>query len=106
MGDGPQEERRKKERFFFREHVFIDKTIPCTISDISETGLYISAVQQFDENRVVSVTIPFKDEKITVQAQVQYYQPGIGMGVRFIALDEKQKAFIQRIIESFEDLKK
>lgn len=97
------ENRRKNERYFFREHVLIDGTIPCTISDISENGLYVSAVQQFEEDRIVSITIPFKDKKVTVRAKVQYCQPGIGMGVMFVDLYNEQKSFLREIIEHLDE---
>jgi len=99
MENDHAENRRKNERYTFREHVLIDDTIPCTISDISENGLYVSAVQQFEQDRIVSITIPFKDNKVTVRARVQYCQPGIGMGVMFVDLDNKQKEFLREIIE-------
>ena len=97
------ENRRKNERYFFREHVLIDETIPCTISDISDNGLYVSAVQQFEEDRIVKITIPFKDKKVTVRAKVQYCQPGIGMGVMFVDLDNEQKSFLRELIEHLDE---
>lgn len=103
MENGNSEDRRKNDRYFFREHVLIEETIPCTISDISENGLYISAVQQFEEKRIISITIPFKDKKVTVRAQVQYCHPGIGMGVMFLDLDNDQKSFLREIIKHLDE---
>lgn len=104
MENEHSEDRRNKERYSFREHVLIDQTIPCTISDISEEGLYVSAVQQFEENRIISITIPFKDKKVTVRAKVQYCQPGIGMGVMFMDVDEEQKAFLKELVEHLDEI--
>jgi predicted Zn finger-like uncharacterized protein len=94
-----QQERRKYPRYPFREEIIIDGSKRCTCSDISELGLYISTIQSFEEKGIIEVTIPFKENFLTVNAQVQYYQPGIGMGIMFIDLTDEQKAIIKEIIE-------
>jgi Tfp pilus assembly protein PilZ len=93
---------RRHKRFPFREHVLIDGSQHCESMDISEGGLYISAIQQFGENSVIDVTIPFKGDKLTVKAQVKYCQPGIGMGIELIDLNDEQKLKIKEIIENIE----
>jgi CheY-like chemotaxis protein/Tfp pilus assembly protein PilZ len=93
-------ERRKYERFPFREDILIDGTRTCTSMDISEGGLYISSIQSYGENDLIDVTIPFKGEKLTVKAQVRYCQPGIGMGVMFVDLNAEQRGKIRKLIES------
>ena len=95
-----ENEHRKYERFPFREDILVDGAKLCTSMDISEGGLYISSIQIFDQDSVISVTIPFKGEKLTVKARVQYCQPGIGMGVKFIDMDDQQKAAIEQLIKS------
>jgi len=92
-------ERRKLERFPFREDILIDGTRACISMDISEGGLYISTIQSYEVNSAIDVTIPFKGEKLPVKAQVRYCQPGIGMGVSFIDLNAKQRAQIRELIE-------
>jgi CheY-like chemotaxis protein len=68
--------------------------------DISEIGLYISAMQYYENNSVIDITIPFKGGKLTVKAQVRHCQPGIGMGVMFVDLNAEQRAKIKELIES------
>jgi predicted Zn finger-like uncharacterized protein len=94
-----QKERRKHERYPFREEILIDGTKRCTCSDISEFGLYVSTIQSFEEKGIIDVTIPVKGKDLTVKARVQYHQPGIGMGIMFVDLTEGQKAIIEEIIE-------
>lgn len=94
-----QKERRKHERYPFREEILIDGTKRCTCSDISEFGLYISTIQSFEEKGIIDVTIPVKGKDLTVKARVQYHQPGIGMGIMFVDLTEGQKEIIKDIIE-------
>jgi Tfp pilus assembly protein PilZ len=100
MDNQKRKERRRFKRFPFREDIIVDGTKMCSTMDISEGGLYISTIQSYDKGSVIEVTIPFKSEKIAVKARVQHCQPGIGIGIRYIDLDDKQRAKIQEIIES------
>jgi CheY-like chemotaxis protein len=100
MDSEGEKERRKCERFPFREDILIDGTRMSTSMDISEGGLYISAMQSYERNSVIDVSIPFKGEKLTLKAQVRYCQPGIGMGVMFIDLNAEQRGKIRELIES------
>jgi hypothetical protein len=94
------EDKRKCERFVFIEDITVDGAKRCTSSDISERGLYISAVHSFEENNVVDVTIPFKGEKLVLKAEVKHCQPGIGFGLMFIDLNDEQKVKINTLIEN------
>ncbi len=93
-----KKERRRHERFPFIEDVVLDGTKRCTTGDISEDGLYISAMQTFEENNVIDVTIPLKGEMTTVKASVRYCQPGVGLGVMFVDLTAEQKIKIQEVV--------
>jgi hypothetical protein len=95
-----KENRRKYKRYPFREDILIDGSRECTAMDISEGGIYVSAMQLFEKDSVIDITIPFRGEKITVKAKVQYCQPGIGMGIMFIDLSEQQKTLIKELVES------
>ena len=97
MNDQKRKERRGFKRFPFRQDILVDGTKMCSTMDISEGGLYISTIQVYDKHGVIEVTIPFKNEKVTVKARVQHCQPGIGIGVRFIDQDDKQKEKIREI---------
>jgi Tfp pilus assembly protein PilZ len=99
MNDQHQEERRRSERFPFREDILIDGARLYTSNEISEGGLFVSAIQIFEEGEVIDVTIPFEGEQITVKGQVKYCQPGIGMGVMFHNLTDEQKAKIKKLVD-------
>jgi hypothetical protein len=92
-------EQRKYDRFPFREDILIDGTKMCTSMDICEGGLYVSAIQVFEKNSIVDLAIPFKGAKVALKAQVQYCQPGIGMGIQFIDMSDNQKAAIRELID-------
>ena len=100
MNNEDKKEQRKYERFLFREDILIDGTRMCTSMDISEIGLYISAMQYYENNSVIDITIPFKGDKLTVKARVRHCQPGIGMGFMFVDLNAEQRAKIKELIES------
>jgi len=99
MNDEHGEERRKSQRFPFREDILIDGAKLCTSNEISEGGLFVSAIQIFEEGELIDVTIPLGGEEITVKGQVKYCQPGIGMGVMFHNLTGEQKVKIKKLVE-------
>ena len=103
MNNEEKQERRKYKRFSFREDILIDGTKMCSTMDISEGGLYISTIQPYENNTVIAVTIPLKEEKVTVKAVICHCQPGVGMGVRFIDLNAHQRAKIEELINSLEE---
>jgi hypothetical protein len=71
--------------------------------DICEGGLYISAMQVFEKNSLIDIAIPFKGNKLTFKAQVQYCQPGIGMGIQFVDMSDNQKASVRELIEGIKN---
>ncbi len=87
-------------RISFREHILIAGLTQCVTANISEGGLFISALHYFEKDDVFELSIPVKGEKITIKAQVKHYQPGIGAGVSFIDLNDYQRARIKELIES------
>jgi len=98
--DKDPRERREHERIPFRQDITVDGVMKSTSVDISRGGLYVCTMQPFAENAEIDVTIPFKEETFTLKAKVQYSQLGIGMGVRFIDLNEEQKRKLEELIES------
>jgi PilZ domain len=97
MGTGEQ---RKYERFPFIADVVLDGSRRCTSSDISEGGIYISAILAFEEGAVIDVTIPFGEEELKVRGEVRHCQQGIGVGIMFVDLDDGQKEKIREMVEA------
>ena len=100
MHDQDNKEQRRHERLSFRENILIYGLPQSVSADISEGGLFITTIQHFEKDEVIEVAIPMKKEKITVRGQVKYCQPGIGIGVAFIDLNDDQMAKIKELIES------
>lgn len=97
MGTGEQ---RKYERVPFVADVVLDGSRRCTSSDISEGGIYISAIQSFEEGEVIDVTIPSGQEELKVKGEVRHYQHGIGIGIMFVELNDAQKEKILKLVEA------
>ena len=93
-------ERRHDERFPFIADVVLDGSRRCAISDISEGGIYISAIQAFEEGAIMDVTIPFRGEEVKVKGQIRHSQQGIGVGIMFVDLDDKQKEKVREMVEA------
>lgn len=93
------EERRISRRFPFREDILIYGAKQCTCNDISEGGMFISAMHFFDEGEMINVTIPIGEERITVKGQIKYCQHGIGIGVMFQDLNDELKLKIKTLLD-------
>ena len=93
-------EYRNYPRIPFREEFLVDirKDFKCV--DISEGGLYFSTGNIFEENSFFDVTIPYKNKKVKVKAQIRHFQPGIGVGIEFIGVSDSQRVIIKEIIAS------
>jgi hypothetical protein len=100
MVDRDYKERRRHERFPFIEDILIDGAKSCRSMDISEGGLFISAIQSFESGDVMEVSIPAKNDKIITKALVKYCQPGIGIGIAFIETDEDLRTRIRELVDS------
>lgn len=93
-------ERRTKKRIPFKDDILINGKMRFKSIDIGKGGIYVYTGRSFDKNTIVNISIPFQDKNITVKGKVQHNQPGIGMGIRFIDLNDEQKAMIEELIKS------
>jgi CheY-like chemotaxis protein len=94
-----EKERRSSGRLPFIEGVLINDSNKGNSHDISEGGMFICIEHPYEANSVIDVAIPIQ---LKVNAMVKYHQPGIGIGVEFIDLDNNQKLLIRHLIESLQ----
>ena len=94
--DNQEQERRKFQRYPFKEEILIDGTANAYSLNISETGMFVCTLHPLESGTIVNLTIA---SKFTVKAEVNHYQPGIGMGIEFIDLNHEQKIIIKSLIE-------
>ena len=95
-----KQELRKQPRIPITGKLLVDIRKDFQCIDISEGGLYFSTGNIFAENSFFDVTIPYKNKKVTVKAQIRHFQPGVGMGIEFIDVSDSQRAVIKEIVES------
>jgi len=60
-------------------------------------------MQVFEKNSLIDIAIPFKGGKVALKAQVQYCQPGIGIIIQFIDMNDTQQASIRELIEGIKN---
>jgi hypothetical protein len=96
-------ERRSAPRVPFIEDVFVHGSMGCRSSDISEGGIFISAIQAFDEGTALEMMIPFRGDELTVRGEIRHHQHGIGVGTMFVDLTDSQREKIHDIIEAMSE---
>ena len=96
---------RKFKRVKFKKKVLVDNQIMVEALDISENGLFLHTGRSFDDDSIVEVGIPTLPGNfdLKVQAKVQHNHRGIGMGMQFVDLDDKQKMQLEKLINSLDE---
>ncbi|MBI5639459.1 MAG: response regulator [Nitrospirae bacterium] len=97
----PIESRRKK-RVTITGEVTIDDKTKAKGLDFSTGGMYVFTKEPFEKGRNIRVTIPFKAKTLDLSAIVQHVEECAGMGLRFINMDEAQKALIKEFLDYFD----
>jgi hypothetical protein len=92
-----QKEQRQYERYPFREDILIDGRKQAYSQNICEDGMFVSTLHPLEKGSVIHITIP---SNLKVKAEVNNSQPGIGMGIEFIDLNDDQKLMIKELIEN------
>jgi len=96
---------RNYKRVRFKKKVLVDKQIMVEALDISENGLFLHTGRSFEDGSIVEVGIPTQPGNfaLVVQAMVKHNHRGIGMGLQFVDVDEKQKMQLNKLINELED---
>jgi hypothetical protein len=95
-----QDERRLHDRSRLIVDVFFngaDATGVASTKDIGLGGLYMNTQTVIPEGSLLTLRIPLSGEQqVVVNAEVIYSNPGLGVGVRFHGLTEKDRALMER----------
>ena len=96
---------RKFKRVKFKKKVLVDNQILVEALDISENGIFLHTGRSFEDDSMVELAIPTLTGNfdLKVQAQVKHNHRGIGMGLQFIDLDDKQKVLLEKLINSLDE---
>jgi len=95
---------RSYKRVKFKKKVLVNNQIMVEVLDISENGLFLHTGRSFDDGAIVEVGIPTMPGNfdLKVQAMVKHNHRGIGMGMQFIDLDDKQKTQLHKLINELD----
>jgi hypothetical protein len=94
-----EDERRQHDRSRLIVDVYFDgqdATGIASTKDISLGGLYMSTQRVLPEGSTLMLRIRFGDQQVVARAEVIYSNPGLGVGVRFTELSEKDRAALER----------
>jgi len=97
----PVDERRQFDRSRLIVDVFFDgadRTAIASTKDISPGGLYMNTQTELPEGGLLTLRLPFAEGDVIVNAEVVYSNPGLGVGVRFHGLSEKDRSIMQRAL--------
>ena len=65
--------------------------------DMSLGGVYMNTRASLPEGAILQLRIPFgSDSEAFVKAQVMYNNPGVGVGLRFLELNEQARTVLER----------
>lgn len=67
----------------------------CRVADISLGGVFVEAMTVLPPGTSTRVQFALPGHELAADAEVRYSQQGIGMGLRFVALSELDRAAIQ-----------
>jgi len=87
-------------RLPFTGNILINGSMMVKGIDISLGGIYVYTGRSFDRGRIVDVTIP--DFNFMAKARVQHNQPGVGMGLKFMALTSELKKKLKLLLRNLD----
>jgi CheY-like chemotaxis protein/predicted RNA-binding Zn-ribbon protein involved in translation (DUF1610 family) len=95
---------RQFKRIKFNKKVLVNNQIMVEALDISENGLFLHTGRSFEDGAVVDVGIPTQPGNfdLKVQAVVKHNHRGIGMGLQFVDLDEKDVGQLRKLISELD----
>jgi hypothetical protein len=95
--------KKRKKRIKIEKEVIINRVVKAEGLDLSEDGMYIYTRSSFLPNSIVEVGFSLENEPISVMAEVQHVENGIGIGVKFVELSEDVSGMIKRYVSSAGD---
>ena len=70
----------------------------CRIADISLGGAFVEGLSVLPAGARTQVCFTILGREVSARAEVRYSQPGIGMGLRFLALSEVDLATLRTFL--------
>lgn len=91
---------RKQVRLFMKKDVLLNNTVKGYALDMSEGGMFIYTHIPFPKDKFIEVRFALKQAEpmLIVKAQVRFLQPGVGLGIIFVNMDEPVKERLKKYI--------
>jgi hypothetical protein len=88
-----------RKRYLCEAHIdgIRESTDPIRIADLSASGAFVDTRQLISPGLKIRLTFEVLKHPITVTAEVVYCTPPYGMGVRFLDLNEEDRALIEML---------
>lgn len=104
--DPNAEQRRHRRADLFQEIVCESGgvVVRSRVADISVGGMFVDMLRPpfpVGSSVMVRFALHAEDAPVFAEAEVHYVQPGIGMGIRFVLLEEEDRDRIVRFVEEF-----
>jgi AmiR/NasT family two-component response regulator len=105
-GDG----KRKLKRAPFNNHVMVNRVMRFRATDIGEGGIYVHTGRSFPPSSIVDIAFVLNNITYNLSAIVQHNEAGIGMGLMFRNLNDKErdriKAYVNEMCKVVKEKKK
>jgi hypothetical protein len=69
------------------------------LADLSVDGAFVDARTVLPPGALARLRFTILEEEVTVQTEVRYSMPGMGMGLRFVDLAPEARNLITRFVE-------
>jgi hypothetical protein len=92
-------EDKRKRRLHINTEVYINRVYHAEGLDLSADGMYLYTRHPYVEGSIIDLRFKLGDDEIQGPAKVVHSQPGIGFGVRFTDLKEKDAEKIRDYVE-------
>jgi len=97
----PGDNRRQFDRSRLIVDVYFDGsdgTAVASTKDISPGGLYMNTQTELPEGGLLTLRLPFPEGDVIINAEVVYSNSGLGVGVRFHGLSDKDRSVMERAL--------
>jgi CheY-like chemotaxis protein len=100
MDNTAKKEHRKRKRIPFDKEITLAYMMERKVKaiDLSQGGLYVHTEYTLKTGTMVEIFLPLKNREIKIKAKVMHEQQGVGMGLKFMEIDETQRAQLEELV--------
>ncbi len=91
--------KRQLNRQSITKEVIINNLLTGRALDISREGMFINVPADIRQNSSITLKLHINGRPVVVKAVVRHSQPGVGIGVQFVDMNESKEDLIDEFIE-------